>query len=189
MVFRFLILSDEVDDFKREIQIDASATFLDLHDAILDAVGFAKDEMSSFFLCEDDWTKKTEITRVEMDTSSDQDNYTMEDTVLEDMIEDEGQRLLFVFDYLADRAFFMDLKEIITGKTLSEPLCSKSVGKPPKQSMPIEEIDKKTTENNTAVGEEFFGDSEFEDDELDKDGFSGLDDEGPVENPFDDERY
>ena len=40
MVFRFLILSDEVDDFKREIKIDAEATFLDLHDAILESVGY-----------------------------------------------------------------------------------------------------------------------------------------------------
>ena len=31
MVFRFLILSDEVDDFKREIKIDSEATFLDLY--------------------------------------------------------------------------------------------------------------------------------------------------------------
>ena len=35
MVFRFLILSDEVDDFKREIKIDSEATFLDLYNAIL----------------------------------------------------------------------------------------------------------------------------------------------------------
>ncbi len=31
MVFRFLILSDEVDDFKREIKIDSEATFQDLY--------------------------------------------------------------------------------------------------------------------------------------------------------------
>lgn len=35
MVFRFLILSDEVDDFKREIKIDSEATFLDLYNAIM----------------------------------------------------------------------------------------------------------------------------------------------------------
>lgn len=29
MIFKFLILSDEVDDFKREIKIDADATFMD----------------------------------------------------------------------------------------------------------------------------------------------------------------
>ena len=39
MLFRFLILSDEADDFKREIKIDSEATFLDLQNAILDSVG------------------------------------------------------------------------------------------------------------------------------------------------------
>ena len=74
MVYRFLLLSDEVEDFKREIQIDSEATFLDLHNAILDSVGYTKDQMTSFFICEDDWSKTTEITLMEMDTSSDVDN-------------------------------------------------------------------------------------------------------------------
>ena len=54
MVFRFLILSDEVDDFKREIKIDSEATFLDLYNAIMDSVGYTKDQMCSFFMCDDD---------------------------------------------------------------------------------------------------------------------------------------
>lgn len=66
MVFRFLILSDEVDDFKREIKIDSEATFLDLYNAIMDSVGYTKDQMCSFFICDDDWSKNTEITLVEM---------------------------------------------------------------------------------------------------------------------------
>ena len=113
MVFRFLILSDEVDDFKREIQIDSEATFLELHNAILDSVGYTKDQMASFFVCDDDWSKRTEITLVEMDTSSDVDSYIMEDTHLDELLEDEHQKLLYVFDYMTDRAFFMELREII----------------------------------------------------------------------------
>mgnify|MGYP007005626779 CR=1 FL=1 len=35
MVFRFLILSDEVNDFKREIKIDSDDTFFDLYKAII----------------------------------------------------------------------------------------------------------------------------------------------------------
>ena len=73
MLFRFLILSDEADDFKREIKIDSESTFLDLQNAILDSVGYTKDQMTSFFICDDDWSKKTEITLVEMDTSSEED--------------------------------------------------------------------------------------------------------------------
>lgn len=55
MVYKFVIISDEVDDFFREIQIDSEATFLDLHNAILKSVGYPDDQMTSFFLCEDNW--------------------------------------------------------------------------------------------------------------------------------------
>lgn len=186
MLFRFLILSDEADDFKREIKIDAEATFLDLHNAILDAVGYTKDQMCSFFICEDDWSKKTEITLVEMDTSSEVDNYIMEDTRLEELLEDEHQKLLFVFDYMTERAFFMELREIVPGQDLAQPICSKSVGTPPVQLISLDEFETKT--GSTEIGEDFYGDSEYDLDELDKEGFEGLS-EGPMDNPYDDERY
>ena len=184
MVFRFLILSDEVDDFKREIKIDSESTFLDLHDAIMDSVGYTKDQMCSFFLCDDDWSKETEITLVEMDTSSDVDNYTMAETKLSDMLEDEKQKLLFVFDYLTERSFFIELREIVPGKDIEAPVCSKSIGLPPKQTIPLEDFDAKKN-NSDELGEDFYGDSDYNEDELDKDGFSGLD-EGPLTNPYDD---
>ena len=59
MVYKFRILSDEVDAFVREIAIDSEATFLDLHKAILESVDYTPDQMSSFFLCNDDWEKET----------------------------------------------------------------------------------------------------------------------------------
>ena len=103
---------------KREIKIDSESTFLDLQNAILDSVGYTKDQMTSFFICDDDWSKKTEITLVEMDTSSEEDSYVMADTQLEELLEDEHQKLLFVFDYMTERAFFMELREIVPGKRL-----------------------------------------------------------------------
>lgn len=186
MLFRFLILSDEVDDFKREIKIDSEDTFLDLHNAILDSVGYTKDQMCSFFICDDDWSKKTEITLVEMDTSSEVDSYIMEDTPLEELLEDEHQKLLFVFDYMTERAFFMELREIVPGKDLEHPICSKSIGTPPAQLISLDEFETKT--GTSEIGEDFYGDSEYDLDELDKQGFEGLS-EGPMDNPYDDERY
>lgn len=182
MVFRFLILSDEVDDFKREIKIDSEASFLDLYNAIMDSVGYTKDQMCSFFTCDDNWNKQTEITLVEMDTSSDVDNFIMEDTYLEEFLEDEHQKLLFVFDYMTDRAFFMELREIITGKDLDKAVCSKSVGEAPAQIMSFEEMDSKAS--STEIDEDFYGDSEYDIDELDRNGFDGFGD-GPMENPYD----
>ena len=42
MIFNFRIVSDEVDNFRREIQIDADATFLDLKNAICESVAYDK---------------------------------------------------------------------------------------------------------------------------------------------------
>jgi len=186
MVFRFLILSDEVDDFKREIKIDAEATFLDLHNTLLDSVGYTKDEITSFFICDDDWNKKVEITRVEMDVASEVDSYIMEDTRLEELLEDEHQKMLFVFDYMTERAFFMELREIIPGQDISEAVVSKSIGEAPPQIVNFDEFDAKLT-TTTTVGEEFYGDSEYDMDELDQSGFEGLDNFS--EDMFGDEKF
>lgn len=184
MIYRFLLLSDEADDFKREIAIDSEATFLDLQNIILDSVGYTKDQITSFFLCADDWSKLTEITLVEMDTSSDVDNYIMEDTLLSEALEDEGQKLMFVFDMLTERAFFMELREIIPGKNQKEPVCLKSIGDPPVQILSMDDFDPNVS-SSTSLDESFYGDEDFDLDELDKDGFDGLGG-GESENPYDD---
>jgi hypothetical protein len=133
MIFKFILLSDEVDNFMREVQIDSEATFLELHDVILDSVSFSKDQMTSFFICNEYWEKEQEITLIEMDTSSEYDNLIMENTRLEEFVSDEGQKLMFVFDYLNERSFFMELMEIIPGKTLDKAKCKAAKGNPPLQ--------------------------------------------------------
>ena len=57
MVYKFRIISDEADDFLREIKINSEATFYDLHEAILKCTGYKDDQMTSFFICDDDWEK------------------------------------------------------------------------------------------------------------------------------------
>ncbi len=190
MIFKFLILSDEVDNFEREIAIDSDATFLELNNAILDSVGYTKDQMTSFFICEDDWSKKMEITLVEMDTSSEVDSYVMENTVLSELLEDEKQKLLFVFDYMTDRMFFLDLSEIIPGKNQREAVCTLSVGNPPEQAIPFDytDISNLNLQGNPSLDENFFGDEDFDMEEIDREGFDGLDalDEMGGSNPYDD---
>ena len=176
MIYKFLILSDEADSFSREISIDSEATFLELNDAILESVNYSKDQITSFFICEDDWEKRAEITLIEMDSSSDVDTWLMEDTRLSELIEDEHQRLLFVFDPMADRAFFMELREIELGKTLSEPLCTRSKGKAPQQIMSFEELDKKLTTPAAIDMDDDFGIEEsYNPEDIDEEGFSDLD--------------
>jgi hypothetical protein len=179
MIFNFRIVSDEVDNFKREIKIDADSTFLDLKNAICESVDYDKNQMSSFFICDDNWEKEKEITLEDMGSDSDQDVYLMDDTVLSDLIDDEGQKLMFTFDYMTDRSFFMEMKELIPGKSLMDPICSLSSGKAPAQNVDFDEFEAKADAKAAAAAtedmdEEFFGSDSFNEDEFDVDGFDEM---------------
>ena len=58
MVYRFTIISNEVEDFIREIKIDAEATFYDLHQAILSSCHYADNVPTSFFICNQEWEQE-----------------------------------------------------------------------------------------------------------------------------------
>lgn len=174
MVYRFKLVSDEVSNFSREIEIDSENTFLQLRNAILESVNYTKDELDSFFLCNDEWEREDEITLEDMGTSSsDQDLWLMENTHLSELIEDEGQKLSFVFDYLTERSFFMELKEMIPSRSLVEPVCTFKLGNPPKQVIDIEEFDNKIDAKaqqtiDDIVDIDSIDDQSFNDDDLDE---------------------
>ena len=86
MIYRFTIISDEVDDFIREIKIDSEATFFDLHEAILKAAGYKDDQMTSLFFCDDDWETDQEITMLDMGSCSEEDSYFMRENRLSDLV-------------------------------------------------------------------------------------------------------
>jgi len=178
MVYRFLLLSDETDSFKREIQISSQASFLDFHDEILKTTGFDPNQLYLFYICGDDWRIQTEVTQIEMDTSSEVDNYKMEDTYLEDLLTDEHQKLLYVFDQLNERSLFIQLREIITGKELIAPVCTLSTGNPPQQFVNYD----LTADNlNTDFDDKFYGDDDYDDEELEGLNKGSFDDEFPDE--------
>ncbi len=179
MVYNFRIVSDEVENFKREIKIDADATFLDLKNAICDSVDFDKTQLCSFFICEPNWEKRQEVTLEDMDTSSDQDVYLMEDTPLSDLIDDEGQKLIFTFDYMTDRSFYMEMKELIPGTNLKDPVCTLSLGKAPQQTVDLDDFVAKVDAKAAAAAaedfdEDFYGSDSYNEDEFDAAGFDEM---------------
>ena len=188
MIFKFLLVSDEVEDFRREIKIDGDNTFFDLHKVIMKCSGYDKTEMTSFFMSDDWWKKKQEISLVELDTDSDVDSYVMKEEVLSDWLDEEKQRLIFVFDYSADRGFYMELSEMIPGQNLSTAVCSKKQGEAPVQFLVEEEEapvipvtitpDLLIEDDEPLIedDEKFYGEDDYNPDELDVEGFEGLDD-------------
>ena len=194
MIYRFTIISDEVDDFVREIQIDPEATFFDFHEAILKSVGYANDQMTSFFICDDDWEKEKEVTLEEMDDNPEIDSWVMKETPISELIEDEKQKLLYVFDYMTERCFFIELKEIITGKDMNGAVvllclngakCTKKAGEAPKQTVDFEEM--AAAGGSLDLDENFYGDQDFDMEDFDQEGFDiGGGDAG---NPYEEDKF
>jgi hypothetical protein len=118
MIYKFVIVSDEADNFKLQIAIDSTATFMQLRNIILDSAGYSKEQMDSFYICDDEWNKEKEVTCMDMGSDSDEDIWIMDDTQLDELLEDEGQRMKFVFDYMTERFFKVKLKEVVPGKSL-----------------------------------------------------------------------
>lgn len=141
MIYSFRIVSDEVDDFKREIKIDAEASFLELRDAICDACAWSALPMSSFFICTAGWEKQKEITQEDMGDDTAKGLYIMNDTAIADLIEIKGQRLLFTFDFMTDRSLYMELTAIDPDKNLIDAECTFKKGKAPAQEMDIDDFD------------------------------------------------
>ena len=157
----------------REIQIDSDAKFLELNNLILESCGYESSQMTSFIICENGWEKGQEITLEEMDTDADEDSYIMEETRLSDFLEDEKQHLLFTFDPLADRVFFIELSEIKTGKTLAQGKVTRSLGEPPVQTLDFDEMFARNPiidSSSIMDDDDMFGD-EIDSDEIDLEGF------------------
>ena len=62
MIFHFLLLIDEIEDFVLEIQLHEDNTFLDFHRAIQQALNFDNNSLASFWRTDENWQKLSEAT-------------------------------------------------------------------------------------------------------------------------------
>lgn len=181
MLYRFAILSDEVDNFAREITIDAASTFLQFHQAILESVGYTDDQPTFFYLCDDDsWQRRTVISLFDTETESDEDSYLMENTELRELIDDVDQRLIYVFNYIDgenDGLFYIQLKQIEAAKHLDKAQCTLKKGNPPSQMILDDEFVQPSGKTGTPLSildddDSFYGSDGFNDDELEEEGLN-----------------
>ena len=116
MILRFRIILDVKEDVLRDIEIEDSATFEDLHHAITQAFGFLGNEMASFYRSDEDWTQGEELPLEAMDPSQE----SCRDQALNTVISASQHQLIYVYDFLNLLTFFVELMEVgeqITGTT------------------------------------------------------------------------
>ena|SRR5690606_6193232 len=116
MIYRFRIILDAHDDVFRDIEIEANASLEDFHNAITQAFGFDGQEMASFYTSNDLWEEGEEISLFDVGDES-ENVRIMAETYLEDVVDEERTRLLYVYDFLSMWTFMVELADIAEAET------------------------------------------------------------------------
>ena len=164
MIYKFRAILDNEDDIFRDIAINQEDTLEDFHNALFNAFGFNGLEVASFYTCDDTWNQDQEIPM--FDTGDEPGEIkTMADYVLEDILDKQNTKIIYVYDFINMWTFLVELASIeneVVGETYPNLLFSHGI-------MPEESGDK--------VFESDFDEnsiSEFEDD-YDEDDLDMLD--------------
>lgn len=109
-VFKFRVLVDASDDVFRDIEILSSQTLQDLYDSILTAFDFNGGVMASFYMSDENWEKGQEYTLLDMSEKGNAKN-TMAKAILNDIVEEENQKMILVHDFMRMWCFYVELLE------------------------------------------------------------------------------
>ena len=134
MVFKFRLLSDEVKDFVRDIEIRSNQTFFDFHRVIQNDLEYDNSQIASFFLTNQTWEKEKEFTLFDMTDEENNSLIPMDKAILKNYMLDPKQRLIYVFDFFNERTFFIELIDTHNEIRYSDyPAVTFSKGNPPQQ--------------------------------------------------------
>lgn len=130
-VYKFRLLTDTQDGFIRDIEIAEDQTFYEFHLAILQTTTLAGNELASFFACDSDWMKESEITLIDMRAPGElpkldapMQQFVMKDEPVDDFIQSPRQRFLYEYDFLNVKTFFIELVDAYEGdKNVRYPNC------------------------------------------------------------------
>lgn len=111
MIYLFRIISDEDQEFIRDLVINGSDTFLEFHHTLQENLGYDPSQLASFFITNEMWEKQQEITLIDMMEDSNTVTNTMDQASIQDHVSEVNQRMIYLFDFFSERALFMELIE------------------------------------------------------------------------------
>lgn len=164
-VYRFRVTFEDYEDVYRVIDMPSKGTFLELHQAIQQSVGYPADASSSFYVSNDQWKKGTEIAYLPTDRKKDAGVLLMENIRLSKFIDDPHQKFYYVYNFDRPYDFHVELIKILKeedGKLY--PAVFASVGQAPKTAAaanfptaPLTDDDDDDTNDVTDELEEEYG--------------------------------
>jgi len=156
MIYKLRVVSDEIELFARNIEIDATSSFLQLHEAIQASVKYDSTQLASFYIGDKDWTRGQQITLLDMSDSED-DTLLMSDETLSDHLKKANDNLVYVFDFFNDRAFYVTLADIKENDPKATyPFSSGAIGEAPEQvAIGDFSVDFADLDYEDSTGEEF----------------------------------
>jgi len=125
MLLTITAVSPEVEDFVIELLIESDATFEDLHHLIRQTCGWGASEPAIFYICDERWRCRKTIPEKSYEYD------TMDEVELGDCLEDQGQRLQYLFDPDEGRGLLLEVSRIAFSRHIDEPICRRSHGTPP----------------------------------------------------------
>ena len=129
-VLKFRVLLDNIKGIFRDIEVPESYNLAQLHEVIINSMGFSGLEMASFFLSDEDWEKGEEISLMDLSEPGQETVRLMSDVALTDVSKETGDRLLYVYDFLNMWICYVELVDILD-KDLKKAEVVLSVGESP----------------------------------------------------------
>lgn len=111
MIYRFRIILDTDEDVFRDIEIEASNTLEDLHNAITQAFGFDGQEMASFYKSNEFWEEGDEICLFDLGDEPGQVR-VMNETFIDEVVSREDTKMIYIYDFLSMWTFMVELADI-----------------------------------------------------------------------------
>lgn len=103
------MLSDENDNFVRDFEVSHEMNLLELHSFIIASIDY-DDCMASFYTADEQWQPLQEFSLMDLgEERFEGAPVAMEKVSLAELVVSECNRLIYQFDMIADRAFYIEV--------------------------------------------------------------------------------
>lgn len=133
-VLKFRVYWEDEESIFRDILIRSSQTFLEFHEAILNAFEFLPEQNATFFRSNDHWQRGREIILQPDDQQRKVAPLLMAETHIGDVVRNPNEKFVYLYDFAKHWTFLIELIAVTReGNSQDYPVCIRKEGPPPKQ--------------------------------------------------------